>query len=162
MDPLGVNMKRNTLPPPLLQPALTPGTAGAAAVNTCIPRIRMGYGMLRLPTDVRALPSGDVGDTIRPEAGMETRGDASPKVGQGTIPHVNPNEMGLPKFDHMGTMLEKRKAPGVLDMSVHASGGGKVRLLIESPLFLGEPSALSFFKGQVGLYPGHIMEFMTV
>ena len=70
--------------------------------------------------------------------------------------------MSLPEFDHMGTVLEKYEPPGVLDMRVHASGGGKIRLLIESPLFLCEPSALGLVKGQVGLYPGHIVEFVTI
>ena len=55
--------------------------------------------------------------------------------------------MSLPEFDHMGTVLEKYEPPGVLDMRVHASGGGKIRLLIESPLFLCEPSALGLVKG---------------
>ena len=70
MESLGVGMKRNTLPPPLLQPALTPGTAGAATVYTSIPRLSMGYGMLCLPTNVRTMTTGEVGDTIRAEAGL--------------------------------------------------------------------------------------------
>ena len=156
LKPSGVNLKRDALPPPLLKPALSPGAADTTTLQASIPPIRMADGMTGMPADVRALLTWHVRGPSRTIAGMKPRADATSEVGQSTVPHVDPDEVRLPKLNHMHTMLEEDMAAGVFDVSIHASGGGKVRLLIEAPLVWGESSEQGLFKGQMGLDPGDI------
>ena len=53
-------------------------------------------------------------------------------------------------------------ATGVLDMCTHAHGGGKIRLLVETPLVGSETSEHGLLKGKVSLDPRDIGKFMPV
>ena len=60
----------------------------------------------------------------------------------------------------MKTMKKKDMATGVLDVRIHAYGGGKVRLMIETPLVWSEPSEHSLLKGKMSLDPRDIGKLM--
>ena len=62
----------------------------------------------------------------------------------------------------MKTMQEKDMATGIFDVLIHASGGGKVRLLVEAPLVRGESSEHGLLKGQMRLDPSDIGKLMPV
>ena len=53
-------------------------------------------------------------------------------------------------------------ATGVFDVRIHAYGGGKIRLLVETPLVGGETSEHSLLKGKMSLDPSDIGKLMPV
>ena len=69
--------------------------------------------------------------------------------------------MGLPKLDNAGAMLEENEGPGVFRMHVHTSSGGKIRLVIEAPVFSTDATAQGLFKSKVCLDPSNCMQFMS-
>ena len=92
---------------------------------------------------------------------MEAWGDTATECGEGPISYVQPDKMGLPKLNNAGAVLKKDEGPGVFSMHVHTSSGGKVRLVIEAPIFSADATAKGLSKCQVSLDPGNSMQFMS-
>ena len=70
--------------------------------------------------------------------------------------------MGLPKLDHAGPVLKKGKSSGVFSVHVYASGGSKIRLVVEAPIVGTDAAAKGLFERKVGLDPGDPCQLMPV
>ena len=110
--------------------------------------------MSGLPVEVRTERSGLIGGSLSPVPSMEPRTDGSDKLGQGTVPEVKTEKIGLPQNHPPHPVLEEGDRARVLLVHGNASGGSGVSSFVESPIGCCVATTKGLFPGKVCLDPG--------